>query len=466
MPFFGICLGMQMAVVEFARNVAGLEGANSTEFDPKAPYPVVDFLPEQRDDHREGGDHAARRLSRACSTPGTKAAAAYGADRDHASATATATRSTTTSARRSTGTGMVISGVSPDRRLVEMIELPAAPVLRRLPVPPRVQVAAAGAAPAVPVVRRRRAAGPLGSTVAAAAADRRRFRSRRQVNTPSVSAVLCHRQASVDATRRCCSTCTMRGMCLIRCTTKCYRRSVARRPIGAKTIGSGHGDRDQAAPEASAAAGDDPPAAAGDQAAAALPDGAGRHGPRRDAREPDPRGRGRLGERAGQGRAEDGRQRRRRASSTSARPRRRWPRSASDKIDATAEVKADAARTRRSTTSTGRTTSTTRRRPRRCRRTSRNNEDLPSLESTLTRGTSLFDHLEWQLKLSHFSREEDGIGMLIIGNLTPDGYLEEPLERAGRGGERRPGDRRGACSRRSRSSIRWASARARSPSAC
>src|SRR4051794_21413064 len=56
-----------------------------------------------------------------------------------------------------------------------------------------------------------------------------------------------------------------------------------------------------------------------------------------------------------------------------------------------------------------------------------NNEDLPSLESTLTRGTSLFDHLEWQLKLSHFSREEDGIAMLILGNLTPDGYLEEPL---------------------------------------
>ena len=57
-----------------------------------------------------------------------------------------------------------------------------------------------------------------------------------------------------------------------------------------------------------------------------------------------------------------------------------------------------------------------------------NNEDLPSLEATLTRGTSLFDHLEWQLKLGHFTLEEDGIAMLIIGNLTPDGYLEEPLE--------------------------------------
>jgi RNA polymerase sigma-54 factor len=57
-----------------------------------------------------------------------------------------------------------------------------------------------------------------------------------------------------------------------------------------------------------------------------------------------------------------------------------------------------------------------------------NNEDLPSLEATLTRGTSLFDHLEWQLKLSHFTLEEDGIAMLVIGNLTPEGYLEEPLE--------------------------------------
>src|SRR5258708_34670211 len=57
-----------------------------------------------------------------------------------------------------------------------------------------------------------------------------------------------------------------------------------------------------------------------------------------------------------------------------------------------------------------------------------NNDDLPSLESTLTRGTSLFDHLEWQLKLSHFTREQDRIAMLIIGHLTPDGYLQEPLE--------------------------------------
>jgi RNA polymerase sigma-54 factor len=57
-----------------------------------------------------------------------------------------------------------------------------------------------------------------------------------------------------------------------------------------------------------------------------------------------------------------------------------------------------------------------------------NNEDLPSLEATLTRGTSLFDHVEWQLKLSRFTDQEEAIALLIIGNLTPDGYLDVPLD--------------------------------------
>src|SRR3954449_11831463 len=57
-----------------------------------------------------------------------------------------------------------------------------------------------------------------------------------------------------------------------------------------------------------------------------------------------------------------------------------------------------------------------------------NNEDLPSLEATLTRGTSLFDHLEWQLKLSRLSPQEEAVALLLIGNLTPDGYLDVPLE--------------------------------------
>lgn len=54
-PFFGICLGMQCAVIETARNLCGLAGANSTEFDPKTKYPVIDLLPEQRQVKKLGG---------------------------------------------------------------------------------------------------------------------------------------------------------------------------------------------------------------------------------------------------------------------------------------------------------------------------------------------------------------------------------------------------------------------------
>jgi CTP synthase len=124
-PFFGICLGMQVAVIEFARNVTGLKGANSTEFDPKASFPVVDFLPEQRNITEKG---ATMRLGAypCVLAQGSKAAAAYGAaeiterhrhryevNNDFREAL--------------TGRGMLISGLSPDQRLVEMIELPGHP---------------------------------------------------------------------------------------------------------------------------------------------------------------------------------------------------------------------------------------------------------------------------------------------------------------------------------------------------
>ena len=48
-PYFGICLGMQMAVVEYARNICSLARANSSELDSQTPYPVIDLLPEQRE---------------------------------------------------------------------------------------------------------------------------------------------------------------------------------------------------------------------------------------------------------------------------------------------------------------------------------------------------------------------------------------------------------------------------------
>ncbi len=54
-PFLGVCLGMQVAVVEFARHVVGLEGANSSEFEPDTPFPVIDLLPEQKEIEDMGG---------------------------------------------------------------------------------------------------------------------------------------------------------------------------------------------------------------------------------------------------------------------------------------------------------------------------------------------------------------------------------------------------------------------------
>ena len=54
-PYLGICLGMQIAVVEFARHACGMEGANSAEFDPETPFPVVDLLPEQKEVSDLGG---------------------------------------------------------------------------------------------------------------------------------------------------------------------------------------------------------------------------------------------------------------------------------------------------------------------------------------------------------------------------------------------------------------------------
>ncbi len=54
-PFFGICFGMQMAVIEYARHVCGLERANSTEVDPKTPHPVIDLMTEQRGLTQKGG---------------------------------------------------------------------------------------------------------------------------------------------------------------------------------------------------------------------------------------------------------------------------------------------------------------------------------------------------------------------------------------------------------------------------
>lgn len=78
-PFLGLCLGMQCAVIEFARNVCGLKGANSTEFDPDTPYPVIDLMKGQREIRKKGG--TMRLGAYPCRvTPGSKAREAYGLD--------------------------------------------------------------------------------------------------------------------------------------------------------------------------------------------------------------------------------------------------------------------------------------------------------------------------------------------------------------------------------------------------
>jgi CTP synthase len=124
-PYFGICLGMQLAVVDFARNVAGLDRANSSEFEPDTPHPVIDLLPEQRDIKDMGG--TMRLGAYPCVlVKSTKACDLYRADQ--------------ISERHRhryefnpdyieplRSKGLVISGTSPDGRLVEMVEDPKHP---------------------------------------------------------------------------------------------------------------------------------------------------------------------------------------------------------------------------------------------------------------------------------------------------------------------------------------------------
>jgi CTP synthase len=124
-PYLGVCLGMQMAVAEFARHVAAMDGANSLEFDPETPYPVVDLLPEQKEVADMGG------TMRLGADPvklhaGTKAREIYGEAviyerHRHRYEVNNFLR------RRLEAAGLVVSGTTPDERLVEIIELPEHP---------------------------------------------------------------------------------------------------------------------------------------------------------------------------------------------------------------------------------------------------------------------------------------------------------------------------------------------------
>lgn len=120
-PYFGICLGMQIAIIEFARNVCGLKGAHSTEFDDKSAHPVIDFLPEQRGIKNLGGTMRLGAYPCALSR-GSLAHKAYGQDQiserhRHRYEVNNEYR------QRLSNKGLILSGISPDGSLVEMVEL-------------------------------------------------------------------------------------------------------------------------------------------------------------------------------------------------------------------------------------------------------------------------------------------------------------------------------------------------------
>ena len=124
-PFLGLCLGMQCAVIEFGRGCCGLSGAHSAEFEPEAPHAVLDLLPEQKGISDKG---ATMRLgAMPCKIlPGSLAHRLYGETlvyerHRHRYEVNNAYR------RELTAAGMVMSGTSPDDRLVEIIELPDHP---------------------------------------------------------------------------------------------------------------------------------------------------------------------------------------------------------------------------------------------------------------------------------------------------------------------------------------------------
>ena len=124
-PFLGICLGMQCACIEFGRNVMGLEGAHSSEFDKNSPHPVIDLMEDQNDVTEKGG--TMRLGAYPCDlADGTIARKAYGADLVH-ERHRHRYEFNNSYRQQFEDAGGVFSGLSPDGNLVEIFELPGHP---------------------------------------------------------------------------------------------------------------------------------------------------------------------------------------------------------------------------------------------------------------------------------------------------------------------------------------------------
>ncbi|HPR80624.1 MAG TPA: CTP synthase [Enterococcus sp.] len=122
-PFLGICLGMQLACVEFARNVVGLEGAHSAETDPETPYNIIDLMADQENIENLGG--TLRLGLYPCQLKsGTKTAAAYHNEAVVQERHRHRYEFNNEYREQFEANGLVFSGVSPDNRLVEIVEFP------------------------------------------------------------------------------------------------------------------------------------------------------------------------------------------------------------------------------------------------------------------------------------------------------------------------------------------------------
>jgi CTP synthase len=120
LPYFGLCYGLHMAVIEVARNLCGLDGANSTEIDPHTDHPVIDLMPGQRG--VEMGGTMRLGLWPCQLLPGSKAAEAYGEEtvfERHRHRFEVNNDYRTQLARA----GLIVSGASPDGTLAEIMEL-------------------------------------------------------------------------------------------------------------------------------------------------------------------------------------------------------------------------------------------------------------------------------------------------------------------------------------------------------
>lgn len=124
-PYLGICLGMQIAIIEFARNVLGLDGANSAEINPETKYPVIDILPEQKNVEEMGGT---MRLGKypCVINPNSKAFALYNESMIYERHRHRYEVNNDYRSELEKG-GMIFAGTSPDNHIVEMIEIPSHP---------------------------------------------------------------------------------------------------------------------------------------------------------------------------------------------------------------------------------------------------------------------------------------------------------------------------------------------------